>query len=106
MRTLSDAAIEKQAQQFLDSLSYCQFKLDGKLMDNIPIYNKKRIENTIQVSIMIGYDCAGTITAVQIIDKDGLPVIVSGETVLKPESRGTYLTFRYKYLEKEASDIE
>lgn len=102
MLTLTATGIEKQAQRHLDSLSHGQFKVNGVIVDNVPIYKKERSGDTIRIYLTIGIEYSGTISEIKLIDTDGDVVAESTEVISKPESKGIYVSFKYRYKEQEA----
>ena len=101
MLTLTAIGIEKQAQRHLDSLHHGQFKVNGAIVDNAPLYKKVRSGDTIRIYLAIEPEYVGKISEIKIIDNDGDVVVQSQEVIEKPESKGIYVTYKYKYKEQE-----
>jgi len=101
MLTLTTTGIEKQAQRHLDSLHHGQFKVNGVLVDNAPLYKKERSGDTIRIYLTIGPEYAGNISEIKLIDIDGDAIAQSTEVIAKPDNKGIYVTYKYKYKEQE-----
>ncbi|MGN0712011.1 MAG: hypothetical protein ACI4LO_09625 [Anaerovoracaceae bacterium] len=101
MLTLTERGIEKQAQAFMESIHHGSFKVNGIEVDNVPLYKKERNGDTIRLYIMVGTEYEGTISEIKLIDAEGDIVAMSSEVISKPDSKGLYVTFKYKYTEME-----
>lgn len=101
MLTLTTIGIEKQAQRHLDSLHHGQFKVNGVIVDNAPLYKKERSGDTIRIYLTIGPEYVGNISEIKLIDNDGDVVAQSSEIIAKPASKGIYVTYKYRYQEQE-----
>lgn len=101
MLTLTTIGIEKQAQAFLDSIHHGRFKVNGVTIDNAPLYKKERTGDTIRIYLTVGLEHSEKISELQLIDKEGAVVAQSEEVIEKPDNKGIYVTFKYKYQEQE-----
>lgn len=101
MLTLTTVGLEKQAQHFMESISYGQFKVNGIVVDNVPLYKKERSGSVIRVYLSVDVSYEGMISEIKLIDNEGDVVAASSETIAKPDSKGIYITFKYKYTEQE-----
>lgn len=106
MLTLTEVGLTKQAQRFLDSIDHGRFKVNGTIIDNVALYKKERVGNIIRIYLTIGLEHEGTISEITLIDVNGDAVAISDEVILKPNNKGIYVTFKYKYWEEEVTAVE
>lgn len=106
MLTLTEVGLAKQAQRFLDSIDHGRFKVNGTIVDNVALYKKERVGDTIRIYLALGLEHSGTISEITLVDTDGDAVAISDEVILKPNNKGIYVTFKYKYFEEEVTAVE
>lgn len=101
MTTLTEKAILKQAQRFIDSIDHALYDLDGE-EKQIGIF-KKQVEGNDTIKIYVFFDdgIVGDVGNVKLIDTDGDIVAQSSKHYVKPTQKGLYIAFKYKYVEEE-----
>ena len=98
MKTLTDLALNKMANNYLNSLSHVLYDLDGveKQIDFI----KKKIEgNTVQAYVFFHENYKGKITNIRIIDKDGDVVAVDNKVYERTTEKALYIAFKHEFTE-------
>ena len=70
MKTLTDLALNKMANNYLNSLSHVLYKLDG--VENQTTFFKTEIkDNTVAAYVFFDESYKGKISDIRVIDKDG-----------------------------------
>ena len=98
MRTLTDLALNKMANNYLNSLSHVLYDLDDveKQIDFI----KKKIEgNTVQAYVFFDENYKGKITNIRVIDKDGDVVAVDNKVYERTTEKALYVAFKHEFME-------
>lgn len=107
MKTLTQIGLNKQASRFIDSISHAEYTINGAT-GTIDIF-KTSIEGDV-VKIFVYFDDSvdGDVGNVKLVDKDGDVVAEAERTFNKPQTKGLYVAFRYKFteMEVEASGIQ
>lgn len=106
MLTLTQQGLNKQAQAFIEMAAHGSYKLDGVAVENAPIYKKTRIENIARVYIIINDPAVGVVSEIKLQTVDNVVIAQSDEVLQKPEAKGLYATFKYKFTEQEAGANE
>ena len=78
MKTLTDLALNKMANNYLNSLSHVLYKLDGE-EKRLEFFKKKVVGNTVQTYVFFDENYKGNITDIRVIDKDGDVVAVDNK---------------------------
>ena len=98
MKTLTDIALNKMANNYLNSLSHVLYDLDDveKQIDFI----KKKIEgNTVQAYVFFDENYKGKITNIRVIDKDGDVVAVDNKVYKRTTEKALYVAFKHEFTE-------
>ena len=98
MKTLTNLALNKMANNYLNSLSHVLYDLDDveKQIDFI----KKKIEgNTVQAYVFFDENYKGKITNIRVIDKDGDVVAVDNKVYERTTEKALYVAFKHEFTE-------
>ena len=98
MRTLTDLALNKMANAYIDSLSKVKYKLDG-VEKEIDFFSKKVVGKTAQVYVFFDENYKGKITDIRVIDKDGDIVAVDNKVYERTTNKALYVAFKHEFTE-------
>ena len=98
MRTLTDLALNKMANAYLDSLSHVLYKLDG-VEKQIDFFKKKVVGNTVQAYVFFDENYKGNITDIRVLDKDSDIVEVDNRIYERTSDKALYVAFKYEFTE-------
>ena len=98
MRTLTDLALNKMANYYLDSLSHVLYKLDG-VEKQIDFFKKKVVGKTVQAYVFFDENYKGKITDIRVIDKDGDVVAVDNKIYERTTNKALYIAFKHEFTE-------
>ena len=98
MKTLTDLALNKMANYYLDSLSHVLYKLDGE-EKRLEFFSKKVVGRTVQVYIFFDENYKGKITDIRVIDKDGDIVAVDNKIYERTTNKALYVAFKHEFTE-------
>ena len=98
MRTLTDLALNKMANTYLDSLSHVLYKLDGE-EKRLDFFSKKVVGKTVQAYVFFDENYKGKITDIRVIDKDGDVVAVDNKVYERTTNKALYVAFKHEFTE-------
>ena len=98
MKTLTDLALNKMANAYLDSLSHVLYKLDGEER-RLEFFKKKVVGNTVQIYVFFDENYKGNITNIRVIDKDGDVVAVDNKVYERTTEKALYVAFKHEFTE-------
>ena len=98
MRTLTDLALNKMANYYLDSLSHVLYNLDGE-EKRLEFFKKKVIGNTVNIYVFFDENYKGKITDIRVIDKDGDVVAVDNKVYERTTNKALYVAFKHEFTE-------
>ena len=98
MKTLTDIALNKMANYYLDSLSHVLYNLDG-VEKQIDFFKKKVVGNTVQTYVFFDENYKGNITDIRVIDKDGDVVAVDNKVYKRTTEKALYVAFKHEFTE-------
>ena len=98
MRTLTDLALNKMANNYLNSLSHVLYKLDG-VEKQIDFFKKKVIGNTVNIYVFFDENYKGKITDIRVIDKDGDIVAIDNKVYERTTNKALYVAFKHEFTE-------
>ena len=98
MKTLTDLALNKMANTYLDSLSHVLYKLDGE-EKRLEFFSKKVVGRTVQVYIFFDENYKGKITDIRVIDKNGDIVAVDNKVYERTSEKALYVAFKHEFTE-------
>ena len=98
MRTLTDLALNKMANYYLDSLSHVLYNLDGE-EKRLDFFSKKVVGKTVQVYVFFDENYKGKITDIRVIDKDGDVVAVDNKVYERTTNKALYVAFKHEFVE-------
>ena len=98
MRTLTDLALNKMANTYLDSLSHVLYKLDGE-EKRLEFFKKKVIGNTVNIYVFFDENYKGKITDIRVIDKDGDVVALENKVYERTTNKALYVAFKHEFTE-------
>ena len=98
MRTLTDIALNKMANAYLDSLSHVLYDLDD-VEKQIDFFKKKVEGNTVQAYVFFDENYKGKITNIRVIDKDGDVVAVDNKVYERTTEKALYVAFKHEFTE-------
>ena len=98
MRTLTDLALNKMANYYLDSLSHVLYNLDGE-EKRLDFFSKKVVGKTVQAYVFFDENYKGKITDIRVIDKDGDIVAVDNKVYERTTEKALYVAFKHEFTE-------
>ena len=98
MRTLTDLALNKMANTYLDSLSHVLYNLDGE-EKRLDFFSKKVVGKTVQADVFFDENYKGKITDIRVIDKDGDVVAVDNKVYERTTEKALYVAFKHEFTE-------
>lgn len=98
MRTLTDLALNKMANNYLNSLSHVLYDLDD-VEKQIDFFKKKVDGNTVQAYVFFDENYKGKITNIRVIDKDGDVVAVDNKVYERTTEKALYVAFKHEFTE-------
>ena len=98
MRTLTDLALNKMANYYLDSLSHVLYNLDGEER-RLEFFSKKVVGKTVQAYVFFDENYKGKITDIRVIDKDGDVVAVDNKIYERTTNKALYIAFKHEFTE-------
>ena len=98
MKTLTDLALNKMANNYINSLSHVLYDLDGveKRMD---FFTKKVVGKTAQAYLFFDENYKGKIDNIRVIDKDGDIVAVDPKVYERTTNKALYVAFKHEFTE-------
>ena len=98
MKTLTDLALNKMANNYLNSLSHVLYDLDD-VEKQIDFFKKKVDGNTVQAYVFFDENYKGKITNIRVIDKDGDIVAVDNKVYERTTEKALYVAFKHEFTE-------
>ena len=98
MKTLTDLALNKMANYYLDSLSHVLYNLDGEER-RLDFFSKKVVGKTVQAYVFFDENYKGKITNIRVIDKDGDVVAVDNKVYERTTEKALYVAFKHEFTE-------
>ena len=98
MKTLTDIALNKMANIYLNSLSHVLYDLDD-VEKQIDFFKKKVKGNTVQAYVFFDENYKGKITNIRVIDKDGDIVAVDNKVYERTTNKALYVAFKHEFTE-------
>ena len=98
MRTLTDLALNKMANYYLDSLSHVLYNLDGE-EKRLDFFSKKVVGKTVQAYVFFDENYKGKITDIRVIDKDGDVVALDNKVYERTTNKALYVAFKHEFTE-------
>ena len=98
MRTLTDLALNKMANYYLDSLSHVLYNLDGE-EKRLEFFSKKVVGRTVQAYVFFDENYKGKITDIRVIDKDGDIVAIDNKVYERTSEKALYVAFKHEFTE-------
>ena len=98
MKTLTDLALKKMANNYLNSLSHVLYDLDD-VEKQIDFFKKKVDGNTVQAYVFFDENYKGEITNIRVIDKDGDVVAVDNKVYERTSEKALYVAFKHEFTE-------
>ena len=98
MKTLTDLALNKMANNYLNSLSHVLYDLDG-LEKQIDFFKKKVVGRTVQAYVLFDENYKGKITDIRVIDKDGDVVAQDPKVYERVSAKALYVAFKHEFTE-------
>ena len=98
MKTLTDLALNKMANNYLNSLSHVLYDLDD-VEKQIDFIKKKIDGNTVQAYVFFDENYKGKITNIRVIDKDGDVLAVDNKVYERTTEKALYVAFKHEFTE-------
>ena len=98
MKTLTDIALNKMANYYLDSLSHVLYNLDG-VEKQIDFFKKRVVGRTAQAYVLFDENYKGKITDIRVIDKDGDIVAQDPKVYERVSAKALYVAFKHEFTE-------
>ena len=98
MKTLTDLALNKMANNYLNSLSHVLYDLDGEER-RLEFFSKKVVGKTVQAYVFFDENYKGKITDIRVIDKDGDVVALDNKVYERTTNKALYVAFKHEFTE-------
>lgn len=98
MKSLTDVALIKMANAYIDSLSKVKYELDGEERE-IDFFSKKVVGKTAQAYVFFDENYKGKITNIRVIDKDGDVVAIDNKIYERTSDKALYVAFKHEFME-------
>lgn len=98
MRTLTEKALNKMAQTYINSLSHVLYDLNG-VERQTGFFKKSAVENIAQAYVFFDENYKGTITNIRVLDKDGDIVEVDNRIYERTSDKALYVAFKHEFTE-------
>ena len=98
MRTLTDKALNKMAQNYINSLSHVLYDLNGEEKQT-GFFKKSAIENMAQAYVFFDENYKGTITNIRVYDKEGDIVEIDDRVYERTSDKALYVAFKHEFTE-------
>jgi hypothetical protein len=98
LKTLTDLALNKMANAYLNSLSHVLYNLDGE-EKRLEFFSKKVVGRTVQAYVLFDENYKGKITNIRVIDKDGDVVAVDNKLYERTSEKALYIAFKHEFTE-------
>ena len=98
MRTLTDLALNKMANAYINSLSHVVYKLNGK-EKRADFFKKRVVGRTAQAYVLFDENYKGKITDIRVIDKDGDIVAQDPKVYERGSAKALYVAFKHEFTE-------
>ena len=98
MRTLTEKALNKMAQTYINSLSHVLYDLNG-VERQTGFFKKSAVENIAQVYVFFDENYKGTITNIRVFDKEGDRVEVDNRIYERTSDKALYVAFKHEFTE-------
>lgn len=98
MKTLTNTALEKLAQHYIDNLSHVIYDLDG-VEQTIDFFSKKVVDNTAIAYVFFDLNYTGTINNIRVIDLDGDIVAEDKKIYERTNDKSLYIAFKHEFTE-------
>ena len=98
MRTLTDLALNKMANNYLNSLSHVLYDLDD-VEKQIDFFKKKVEGNTVKAYVFFDENYKGNISNIRVIDKDGDVVALDNKVYERTANKALYVAFKHEFTE-------
>lgn len=102
MKTLTPIGINKQLVRLKDSLSHATYLLGGQ-QKQVNIFKADIEQNVIKIFVYLDDTVAGGVSKISLVDKDGDVIALADRYFEKPQSKGLYSVFAYRFVEVEVS---
>ena len=98
MQTLTEKALNKMAQTYINSLSHVLYDLNG-VERQTGFFKKSAVENIAQAYVFFDENYKGTITNIRVLDKDGDIVEVDNRIYERTSDKALYVAFKHEFTE-------
>ena len=98
MRTLTDIALNKMANAYVNSLSHVVYKLNGE-EKRADFFKKKVVGRTVQAYVLFDENYKGKITDIRVIDKDGDIVAQDPKVYERVSAKALYVALKHEVTE-------
>lgn len=98
MQTLTEKALNKMAQTYINSLSHVLYDLNG-VERQTGFFKKSAVENIAQAYVFFDENYKGTITNIRVFDKDGDIVEVDNRIYERTSDKALYVAFKHEFTE-------
>ena len=98
MRTLTDKALNKMAQNYINSLSHVLYDLNGEEKQT-GFFKKSAVQNMAQAYVFFDENYKGTITNIRVYDKEGDIVEIDDRVYERTSDKALYIAFKHEFTE-------
>lgn len=98
MRTLTDKALNKMAQNYINSLSHVLYDLNGEEKQT-GFFKKSAVQNMAQAYVFFDENYKGTITNIRVYDKEGDIVEIDDRVYERTSDKALYVAFKHEFTE-------
>ena len=98
MRTLTDKALNKMAQNYINSLRHVLYDLNGEEKQT-GFFKKSAVQNMAQAYVFFDENYKGTITNIRVYDKEGDIVEIDDRVYERTSDKALYVAFKHEFTE-------
>lgn len=98
MKTLTNLALNKMANNYLNSLSHVLYDLNGE-EKRTNFFIKNIDGNTVKAYVLFDENYKGNITNIRAIDKDGDIVAIDNKVYERTTEKALYVAFKHEFTE-------
>ena len=98
MRTVTDKALNKMAQNYINSLSHVLYDLNGEEKQT-GFFKKSAVQNMAQAYVFFDENYKGTITNIRVYDKEGDIVEIDDRVYERTSDKALYVAFKHEFTE-------
>ena len=104
MKTVTTLGLTKVMQRFVAALSHISYTLNGVTMTTAE-FNTVVEDDLLRVYLYFDDTVVGAVSDVALVDTDADVVAVLEQEFIKPQDKGLYIVFKYRFYEMEVEQV-